>query len=336
MTEKQQQLLFDKGITNVPSDALCSDNALSESVGMVYDNGEHRVIQKPKEKTSIYNIPGELVYIHQDRYIFKKKDGNDYYLVYRVDGQQSVPDPDDVCDLGAESNVKVTSIGKTLIVATPSGIKYVLWDNVYKVMGDSVPEISVEFSLSETEAEDVSYYNDRYVDIDGMINADQKVVFATNADPVSGYVAIHNWNQGKEEDAQNAIIGLVSKRLNKVKEDKKFAFLVKANQPGYPVDVVLNLLHDLGVADEIVIFGHSLNRIDMCYFKKFFECFSQTKQSITFVTKDESSKERLINNISRYAIPFELLAESGRVVFLLTDDFNSHYVSEDFKLFLGN
>ena len=74
----------------------------------------------------------------------------------------------------------------------------------------------------------------------------------------------------------------------------------------------------------------------MCYFKKFFECFSQTKQSITFVTKDESSKERLINNISRYAIPFELLAESGRVVFLLTDDFNSHYVSEDFKLFLGN
>lgn len=118
--------------------------------------------------------------------------------------------------------------------------------------------------------------------------------------------------------------------------DERFSFLVKANQPGYPVDVVLNLLHDLGVADEIVIFGHSLNRIDMCYFKKFFECFSQTKQSITFVTKDESSKERLINNISRYAIPFELLAESGRVVFLLTDDFNSHYVSEDFKLFLGN
>ena len=47
MNEKQQQLTFDKGITNVPSDILCSDNALEESVGMIYDNGEHRVIQKP-------------------------------------------------------------------------------------------------------------------------------------------------------------------------------------------------------------------------------------------------------------------------------------------------
>ena len=46
---KQQQLLFDKGITYVPSDVLCSDNALSECVGMTYENGEMKPIQKAKE-----------------------------------------------------------------------------------------------------------------------------------------------------------------------------------------------------------------------------------------------------------------------------------------------
>ena len=72
MTEKQQQLLFDKGITNVPSDVLCSDNTLAESVGMVYDNGEHRVIQKPagyQPGASItingVTIACELIIIHR-------------------------------------------------------------------------------------------------------------------------------------------------------------------------------------------------------------------------------------------------------------------------------
>lgn len=44
---KQQQLTFDKGITNVPSDAICSDNTLEECVGMTYNNGEYGVVQSP-------------------------------------------------------------------------------------------------------------------------------------------------------------------------------------------------------------------------------------------------------------------------------------------------
>jgi len=118
--------------------------------------------------------------------------------------------------------------------------------------------------------------------------------------------------------------------------DERFSFLVKANHPQYPIEVIANLLHDLEVADEIVIFGHSLNRIDMCYFKSFFEHFSHAKKTVVFVTKDQQSKISIINNISKYAIPFEMLVESGRVVFLLTDDFNNHRMSKDFKLLLGN
>ena len=49
MNEKIQQLTFEKGITNVPSDAVCSDNELEECMGLYHDGAEHRPIQKPVE-----------------------------------------------------------------------------------------------------------------------------------------------------------------------------------------------------------------------------------------------------------------------------------------------
>lgn len=218
MKEKQQQLLFDKGITNVPSDALCSDNALEESLGMVYENGEHRVIQKPKEKT-IANVQGELVYIHQDRYIFN--DNGD--LIYRIEDSETEPDPDDVCSLSSGEELKgITSIGKTLVVATSKGLKYVLWDNGYKLMGDSIPEIPVRFSLGDTEPKAVSYYNDRYVDVTPMVGW-ERVDFPVS-DVLGKTIPSFFWVQDKEEDGRSAVIGLVAKRLKRVKEDKEFAF----------------------------------------------------------------------------------------------------------------
>ena len=41
MNEKQQQLTFDKGMTNIPSDAICSDNELEECLNLYYADGEH-------------------------------------------------------------------------------------------------------------------------------------------------------------------------------------------------------------------------------------------------------------------------------------------------------
>jgi len=215
MKEKQQQLLFDKGITNVPSDALCSDNALEESLGMVYDNGEHRVIQKPKEFMT--SVSGNLVYVHQDRYIFKN--GND--IQYRTESSAELSN---VCGLSNGEEIKgITSIGKTLIIATSLGMKYVLWDgSEYKLMGDSVPEVSVKFSLSETTAKAVTDYNDRCANLEGMVHP-EKADFGVS-DIFNKRIGIHSWELNQEDNAQNAIIGLVSKRLNQVKEDKKFAF----------------------------------------------------------------------------------------------------------------
>ena len=151
MNEKQQQLTFDKGITNVPSDILCSDNALEESVGMIYDNGEHRVIQNPVVK--ITGTPNIVLYIHKfgnepDRYICTAGDG--LSIVYGTDNSGRYSN---VGNLGNETyssaNTKITSIGKTLIVTGTSGIHYYLWQpgNAYKYLGDHIPEPYIRFWL---------------------------------------------------------------------------------------------------------------------------------------------------------------------------------------------
>lgn len=44
---EQQNLTFHLGMSNVPSDIACDDNALEESLGMLFDKGEHRPTQTP-------------------------------------------------------------------------------------------------------------------------------------------------------------------------------------------------------------------------------------------------------------------------------------------------
>ena len=144
MTEKQQQLLFDKGITNVPSDALCSDNALEESLGMVYDNGEHRVIQRPKEYMTESN---EIIYVHkfdmEEHFIvlnagtlkWRTKDNSTLAFICNVDG-----------------TTQVTSIGKTLIINDTTDVKYFLWkQDKYEDLG-VIPVPKPEYQMCKFEA----------------------------------------------------------------------------------------------------------------------------------------------------------------------------------------
>ena len=117
-----------------------------------------------------------------------------------------------------------------------------------------------------------------------------------------------------------------------IRED--YSFLVKENQDYYPHDVVKSLKKDLMLANDVVIFGHSLNRIDMGYFEYLFKQFAQTNQSITFITKNKSSRDDIISNISQYVIPYEKLDKSGRISFLYTDDYYNQEKSEYIEDFL--
>jgi hypothetical protein len=147
MNEKQQQLTFDKGITNVPSDALCSDNALAESVGMVYVDGEHKVIQKPEISTSsMTGSPITIIYIHKfndiERFIGYNSSNQLYWSV--KSSTTLVLNP---LNYTFNTSIKVSSVGKTLIITDNDGIHYfLLKGNAYKALGD-IPAPNVEMFL---------------------------------------------------------------------------------------------------------------------------------------------------------------------------------------------
>jgi hypothetical protein len=90
MNTKQQQLIFDKGITNVPSDAICGDTALEVSEGIIYDGYGNRAIQFPQFMRQTTN---RLIFVHRvpgggKNYIFAGT-GTNSGKVYYARGQET-------------------------------------------------------------------------------------------------------------------------------------------------------------------------------------------------------------------------------------------------------
>lgn len=236
---KQQQLTFDKGITNVPSDAICSDNAISESVGMVYENGEHRIIQKPADfitssvDESDKQISIRLLYVHklndEERYIVAastKISGNIFYILAWGTKEGAVfKKKGDLLTEGGmlryTESTQITSIGKTLIISDNDGIKYYLWtqdkdnNNIYEYLGSSFPKPEVEFTLYGRNEKYGGFNHEEQIDCSGMLYYENGKYGVT---------------LGKEEDWNNAVIGLYSKLRKKLWQDKKFhgSFCIRA------------------------------------------------------------------------------------------------------------
>ena len=61
---KQNAVSFSAGMSNVPNDLLCSDDACSEVVGLTSENGEMKPIQMPRKVFSVSD-EYELIYVHQ-------------------------------------------------------------------------------------------------------------------------------------------------------------------------------------------------------------------------------------------------------------------------------
>ena len=150
---EEQQLTYQLGITNVPSDATCDDNGLAECIGMVYDDGEHRVIQKPAEKivnNAALTINGTLLFVHKIpggntiNYIYLKTIAGTP-VTYEVRYTDSTNDAK-ICD--GTANVKVEAVGKTLIINVNGTANYAIWKNgAYLYLGDMLPEMEMKFSM---------------------------------------------------------------------------------------------------------------------------------------------------------------------------------------------
>lgn len=137
---KQQQLTYEKGVTNLPSDAICSDNALQKEENLIFRDGEHHVIQTPVVKQwSNYN----LLFVHKtaegDNYIYDSGS-----LLYN--GTTDIPGS------GHSSNIspqQVTAIGNTLILAYDDDIHRYLYHNGSYTHLAHIPEPQVTFYLDE-------------------------------------------------------------------------------------------------------------------------------------------------------------------------------------------
>lgn len=223
---KLQQLTFEKGITNVPSDVICSDNTLEECMGLTYADGEHRVIQKPAEEFHFSAGSGKvLLYVHAyngvERVILKN--GTNVQWAYK-----SSPDANNnLFSLSASTDeVSVESIGNTLICKTATGIRYFLLSNststsTYKDLGSNIPSgISVKFSLGSFSNE--VFGNQKFVDLTEMMDGKVLGYVQPGVTPVA--ILGSFFKNDKYEDAKNTLIGLVSMRLDEVKENNRFAF----------------------------------------------------------------------------------------------------------------
>ena len=163
---------FSKGMTNIPSDAICPDDTTSAEYNLIFKDGEHKPIQAPvnffDKQTNDYLIY-QILYFHN--YNNKKRAilysnnslrwtyvdyNDDSYLVYnslftnKTDGYFKV----DINEING-----ITSIGNTLIISiTTEGHKslhYFLWkpelnDNKgdYQFIGTKLPMPKVKFQLT--------------------------------------------------------------------------------------------------------------------------------------------------------------------------------------------
>lgn len=146
MANEQIALSFNQGITNVPSDATCDDNELEESLGMVFEDGEHRPIQKPTSYMTVgSDLNGlQIVYVHKTasvtNYIGIDGSGNIKAGIRSSGGAFSAYTDNLLTGVQAEK-LKVTSIGKTLVIASNLGLKYFIWKtNKYEGFG-GIPDM---------------------------------------------------------------------------------------------------------------------------------------------------------------------------------------------------
>lgn len=196
---KQQQLIFDKGITNTPSDTICSDNALQEEVGLTYRDGEHRVIQAP---TAFMSNAYSILYIHklndEERYI--TKDGTDIHWGTKNESDSTYSDEGVL--MAFDGTPIISSVGKTIIIADNDGLHYFLWTNTgYTDLGSRIPDPEVRFCLIPQAFANRSIANTFLVQRQGSI-----------------------WevDTGKEEQYDNAAIGLYSEIKDAVHDSSNF------------------------------------------------------------------------------------------------------------------
>lgn len=213
MGNEQTALSFGKGITNVPSDAICDDNALEECMGMVYDDGEHRVIQKPVDDGS---VTGTLVFMHSGRRI-TTSEGKVWY------------GSTEICPY--TGSLSISAIGNTLVMSHDGGVKYAKWNGTEYVFVGGLPDIMFRpFLVPYTETIQRIVYP---LNIGGdFYGINRELKYINNDGTVDGPKPIGPWEEcynavkyslngdvDKNKTFQDYITGAIEDYINTIKKD---------------------------------------------------------------------------------------------------------------------
>ena len=221
----QQHLTFHLGITNVPSDATCDDNALQECTGLVYEDGEHRPLQEPKKIMTIES--GNMLFIHNpnsntENYIVL----NGTSLIWGVNNNGTfAADPTPLMSGVTDSGLQVMAIGKTLIVNMTGSVAYFTWKGAgtgYAQLDTNLPELDIDFRLTDFAARH------------GNEPEDPPRISTFDCLKVVGLITTpeYDYDEGRtgKKGYNNAVYGLYSEVRNKLRKKKYFVgpFFVRA------------------------------------------------------------------------------------------------------------
>lgn len=231
--DKELRITYKAGITRTPSDFLCQDGDLAECINLATDNEELKPIVQPAMKMQYKNpsgnywpaqAPSRVLYVHtyngEKRYIIiyaYTEYSSPWYIKWTTDGNtiNNIKDTDGTTDLSfGSADIKVTSVGKTLIISSDNGLHYLLWKNTgYQTLGD-LPSPDVEFFLSGTT---------------GLAPGGQYI--AGNSQSCVDIIGDNGrMAQGKQKEYNDLITGLYLKNKKAITQKKSFCepFFVRA------------------------------------------------------------------------------------------------------------
>lgn len=129
----------------------------------------------------------------------------------------------------------------------------------------------------------------------------------------------------------NAIIlGVETNDMNDIAPG--YSFLLKSNNLAYRSS---NIAIDLLNTRNVIFFGHSLNQMDFGYFEEYFKFLSSNadkERSLIIITKNESSRLSLLDNLRKMGISVRDIFAHTTVKIIHTDNLTSEK-SEDSILF---
>ena len=123
--------------------------------------------------------------------------------------------------------------------------------------------------------------------------------------------------KAKVED-NSIILGIETNNINNIAPG--YSFLLKSNNPAYKST---HIASDLLQTRNVIIFGHSLNKMDFGYFREYFNFLASNTdkdRKLTIITKDDNSRVNLLDNLRKSDISVRDLYAHIHVEIILTDD----------------